>query len=155
MNKILYITLVLFLAACATRKTTVVQTATSQTTTATSTARTTAVDSSLAILSEVYGRDSLSLQWSFALVTDSTGRTLYRANIVNGCRSWARGTRHDAHTTATLSDTSATVTADTTAMQTSRTETRTKAKRPPDMIILLAAILAATVVLTVIKSRKL
>jgi hypothetical protein len=155
MSKILYITLVLFLAACATRKTAVVQTGTSQAMTARTTARTTAVDSSLAILSEVYDRDSLTMQWSFALVTDSTGRPLYRAKIVNGCRSWARGTRQDTHTTATLSDTSATVTADTTAMQTSRTETRTKAKRPPDMIILLAAILAATVVLTVIKSRKL
>lgn len=157
MNKIFYIALALFLTACATRKHTVSTTDTDQTVTATAATHTTATDSAFAVLSEVYDRDSMSLSWSFALVTDSTGRPLYGAKIINGSRSWARSSRQNTQKSASLSDTASVLAADTTTTTTksARTETRTKRSQPPDVLVFILLIVAAAAALTIIKARKL
>lgn len=157
MNKFLHIVFIIFtaaaifLSACATRKTSIVQTDTTQSVTATTSARTTVCDSALAVLSEVYDRDSMSLSWSFALVTDSTGRPLYGAKIINGSRSWARSSRQNTQKTASLSDTASV----TTTTKSARTETRTKRSQPPDVLIFILLIVTAAAALTIIKARKL
>ena len=155
MNKALYLALVLFLAACATRKSTVSTTDTAQTVTAKTVARTSATDSAFAVLSEVYDRDSMSLQWSFALITDSTGRPLYRSKIINGSRSWARGNRQNTQSSVSLADSSSALTADTSRVKSARTETRTKRSQPPDVLIFIFVVVAAAAVLTFLKARKL
>lgn len=155
MNKALLFALALFLAACATRKSTVSVSDTSQTASVQTTTQTSATDSAFAVLSEVYDRDSMSLQWSFALITDSTGRPLYRSKIINGSRSWARGNRQNTQSSASLADSSSALTADTSRVKSARTETRTKRSQPPDVLIFIFAIVAAAAVLTFLKARKL
>ncbi len=155
MNKAFYIALILFLSACATRKHSVTQSDTVQTVTANTAARTTATDSALAVLSEVYDRDSMSLSWSFALITDSTGRPLYGARIVNGSRSWARSSRQNTQKSVSLSDTDTATRADTTTVKSARTESRTKRSQPPDVLIFILLIVAAAAALTIIKAKKL
>ena len=155
MNKVLLFTLAIFLAACATRKSTVSVSDTAQTASVKTTVKTTATDSAFAVLSEVYDRDSMSLQWSLALISDSTGRPLYRSTIINGSRSWARGNRQNTQSSASLADSSATLTADTTTVKSARTETRTKRSQPPDVLIFIFIIVAAAAVLTFLKARKL
>ena len=155
MNKALLFALALFLAACATRKSTVSTTDTAQTVTAKTVARTSATDSAFAVLSEVYDRDSMSLQWSFALITDSTGRPLYHSTIINGSRSWARGNRQNTQSSVSLADSSSALTADTSRVKSARTETRTKRSQPPDVLIFIFVVVAAAAVLTFLKARKL
>lgn len=155
MNKALLFALALFLAACATRKSTVSTTDTAQTVTVRTTTHTSVADSAFAVLSEVYDRDSMSLQWSFALIADSTGRPLYRSTIINGSRSWARGTRQNTQSSVSLADSSSVLTADTSRVKSARTETRTKRSKPPDVLIFIFAIVAAAAVLTFLKARKL
>ena len=155
MNRILLFALALFLAACATRKSTVSVSDTEQTASVRTTAHATVTDSAFAVLSEVYDRDSMSLQWSFALISDSTGRPLYRSTIINGSRSWARGNRQNAQSSASLADSSSTLTADTSTVKSARTETRTKRSQPPDVLIFIFIIVAAAAVLTFLKARKL
>ena len=155
MNKVLLFTLAIFLAACATRKSTVSVSDTAQTASVKTTVKTTATDSAFAVLSEVYDRDSMSLQWSLALISDSTGRPLYRSTIINGSRSWARGNRQNTQSSASLADSSSTLTADTTTVKSARTETRTKRSQPPDVLIFIFIIVAAAAVLTFLKARKL
>ncbi len=155
MNKVLFLSLTLFLAACATRKSTVSVSDTAQTVTAKTVARTSVTDSAFAVLSEVYDRDSMSLQWSFALIADSAGRPLYRSTIINGSRSWARGTRQNTQSSVSLADSSSALTADTSRVKSARTETRTKRSQPPDILIFIFVIVAAAAVLTFLKARKL
>ena len=155
MNKALLFALALFLAACATRKSTVSTTDTAQTASVRTTTHTSATDSAFAVLSEVYDRDSMSLQWSFALIADSTGRPLYRSTIINGSRSWARGTRQNTQSSVSLADSFSVLTADTSRVKSARTETRTKRSQPPDVLIFIFVIVAAAAVLTFLKARKL
>ena len=155
MNKVLLFALALFLAACATRKSTVSVSDTAQTASVQTTAHTSATDSAFAVLSEVYDRDSMSLQWSFALIADSTGRPLYRSTIINGSRSWARGNRQNTQSSVSLADSSSALTADTSRVKSARTETRTKRSQPPDVLIFIFVIVAAAAVLTFLKARKL
>ena len=155
MNKALYLALILFLAACATRKSTVSVSDTSQTASVQTTTQTSATDSAFSVLSEVYNRDSMSLQWSFALIADSTGRPLYRSTIINGSRSWARMGRQNTQSSASLADSSSALTADTSRVKSARTETRTKRSQPPDVLIFIFVIVAAAAVLTFLKARKL
>ena len=155
MNKALLFALALFLAACATRKSTVSTTDTAQTVTVRTTTHTSVADSAFAVLSEVYDRDSMSLQWSFALITDSTGRPLYHSTIINGSRSWARGTRQNTQSSVSLADSFSVLTADTSRVKSARTETRTKRSQPPDVIIFIFVIVSAAAVLTFLKARKL
>ena len=155
MNKALYLALILFLAACATRKSAVSVSDTSQTASVRTTAQTSVADSAFAVLSEVYDRDSMSLQWSFALIADSTGRPLYRSTIINGSRSWARGNRQNTQSSVSLADSSSALTADTSRVKSARTETRTKRSQPPDVLIFIFVIVAAAAVLTFLKARKL
>ena len=155
MNKALLFALTLFLAACATRKSAVSVSDTSQTASVQTTTQTSATDSAFAVLSEVYDRDSMSLQWSFALITDSTGRPLYRSKIINGSRSWARGNRQNTQSSASLVDSSSVLSADTSRAKSARTETRTKRSQPPDVLIFIFVIVAAAAVLTFLKARKL
>ena len=155
MNRILLFALALFLAACATRKSAVSVSDTAQTASVKTTAKTTATDSAFAVLSEVYDRDSMSLQWSFALISDSTGRPLYRSTIINGSRSRARMGRQNTQSSVSLADSSSTLTADTSTVKSARTETRTKRSQPPDVLIFIFIIVAAAAVLTFLKARKL
>ena len=155
MNKALYLALTLFLAACATRKSTVSVSDTAQTASVRTTAQTSVTDSAFAVLSEVYDRDSMSLQWSFALIADSAGRPLYHSTIINGSRSWARGNRQNTQSSASLADSSSALTADTSRVKSARTETRTKRSQPPDVLIFIFVIVAAAAVLTFLKARKL
>lgn len=155
MNKALYLALTLFLAACATRKSTVSTTDTAQTVTARTVARTSVTDSVFAVLSEAYDRDSMALQWSFALIADSAGRPLYRSTIINGSRSWARGNRQNTQSSVSLADSSSTLTADTSRVKSARTETRTKRSQPPDVLIFIFVVVAAAAAFTFIKARKL
>ena len=155
MNKALYLALILFLAACATRKSTVSVSDTSQTASVQTTTHTSVADSAFAVLSEVYDRDSMSLQWSFALIADSTGRPLYHSTIINGSRSWARGNRQNTQSSVSLADSSSALTADTSRVKSARTETRTKRSQPPDVLIFIFVIVAAAAVLTFLKARKL
>ena len=155
MNKALLFALALFLAACATRKSTVSVSDTSQTASVQTTTHTSVADSAFAVLSEVYDRDSMSLQWSFALIADSTGRPLYRSTIINGSRSWARGNRQNTQSSVSLADSSSALTADTSRVKSARTETRTKRSQPPDVLIFIFVIVAAAAVLTFLKARKL
>ncbi len=155
MNKTLLFALTIFLAACATRKSTVSVSDTAQTVTAKTVARTSVTDSAFAVLSEVYDRDSMSLQWSVALITDSAGRPLYRSTIINGSRSWARGNRQNTQSSVSLADSSSALTADTSTVKSARTETRTKRSQPPDVLIFIFVIVAAAAVLTFLKARKL
>jgi len=155
MNKVLLFALIIFLAACATRKSTVSVSDTEQTASVRTTAQSTVTDSAFAVLSEAYDRDSMSLQWSFALIADSTGRPLYRSTIINGSRSWARMGRQNTQSSASLADSSSTLTADTSTVKSARTETRTKRSQPPDVLIFIFIIVAAAAVLTFLKARKL
>ena len=155
MNKALYLALILFLAACATRKSTVSVSDTAQTASVQTTTQTSATDSAFSVLSEVYDRDSMSLQWSFALIADSTGRPLYRSTIINGSRSWARGTRQNSQSSVSLADSFSVLTADTSRVKSARTETRTKRSQPPDVLIFIFVVVAAAAVLTFLKARKL
>ena len=155
MNKALLFALIIFLAACATRKSAVSVSDTAQAMTAKTTTQTSATDSAFAVLSEVYDRDSMSLQWSFALIADSTGRPLYRSTIINGSRSWARMGRQNTQSSVSLADSFSVLTADTSRVKSARTETRTKRSQPPDVLIFIFVIVAAAAVLTFLKARKL
>ena len=155
MNKVLLFALIIFLAACAKRKSTVSTTDTAQTVTVRTTTHTSVADSAFAVLSEVYDRDSMSLQWSFALIADSTGRPLYHSTIINGSRSWARGNRQNTQSSVSLADSFSVLTADTSRVKSARTETRTKRSQPPDVLIFIFVIVSAAAVLTFLKARKL
>lgn len=147
MKKIIFYTpLIVILAACAVRKTAVSQTDHTYTASAQTASHVRTADSVLTSLDESYARDSLWLQWSFATVTDSTGRTLYTARTLSGGRTAAQSHRTGGTTFAAMADTVRTAAADTVTVQHSRTATRTKRSQPPDVLFFLLAAVAAAAV---------
>ncbi len=154
MKQYIFIILCLFLAACAARKTTVTLTDSVRTVSAVRTQSASAADSFFTALSEASASDSLHLQWAYALVTDSTGRTLFSARTLSGSRSTVRHSAKTVTQSASASDTSVTATADTTARHSARTETRTRSRQPPDVALFIFLIVAAAAAWVIIKYRK-